>query len=148
MPLFILFSFSSERLLTYFWQEFFGAIALVVDFGLIFTLELIKFTFRRIFMRLLVGFIVVFGDHFLKPTLAAMFNSLFQPLLIFVRNILLGLKNGLQPLLDLSREILHQIAMVLKAFRLFELNWKPTFMNTADDSTYSQYARQPQIKEI
>lgn len=136
------FSFRSEKWQTCFWQEFFGLIAILVDFGIIFLLELIKFTFRKVLVRVLVGFIVVFGDHLLKPVLAATFNSLLQPTFTFLWNALLGVKNGFKPLLDITREIIFQIATLLKGFRLFELNWKPTFTNTVD----SQH--QQQIQEI
>lgn len=140
----------SERWLTYFWQEFFGVIALIVDFALIFLLELIKFTFHKVMVRLLVGFIVVFGDHLLKPVLAAVFNSLLQPSLAFLWNVFLGLRNGVRPLLDITREVVLQVTTLLKGFRLFELNWKPTFSNTENSSQIlsGQFAYQQQIKEV
>ena len=116
---------SSEMWLKYFWQEFFGVVRLIFDFFLIFVLELMAFVVRHILVRSLVGLVVVVGDHLLKPLLTTLFNSFVQPLLAFLWNVLVGCKNAVQPVLDLTREILLQVATLLKAFRLFELNWKP-----------------------
>ena len=140
----------SERWLTYFWQEVFGAIGLIVDFGLIFLLELIKFTFRKVIVRLLVGFIVVFGDHLLKPILATTFNSFLQPSLTFWWNALVGVRNAIQPLLDITREIVLQMATLLKGFRLFELNWKPSYTSAVNtpQPLPNQLVHRQQIQEI
>ncbi|XP_031567298.1 uncharacterized protein LOC116302208 [Actinia tenebrosa] len=131
----------TERWLTYFWQEFFGTIGLLVDFGLIFLLELIKFTFRKVLVRLLVGFIIVFGDHLLKPVLAALFNSFLQPSLSFLWNSFVGLRNAIQPLLDITQEVVSQATSLLKGFRLFELNWRPVLDTNANNSRVSQQCR-------
>lgn len=116
-----------------------------MDFGLIFLLELIKFTFRKVLVRILVGFIVVFGDHLLKPVLAALFNSFLQPSLSFLWNSLVGFRNAIQPLLDITREIVSQVTSLLKGFRLFELNWRPVFDANVNNSRVSNQRR---IQEI
>ena len=65
------------------------------------------------------------GDNFLKPYLALVFNRIIQPTLIFTRNVLTGIRNLLQPLMDISSVFIAQLGSLLRAFRLFELNWKP-----------------------
>ena len=90
-------------------------------------LELLKFALHYVVLRVVGGLIIVIGDHLLKPYLAILFNSFVQPVFIFTRNILTGLKNVLMPLLDITRDFISQFASLLRAFRLFELNWNPTF---------------------
>ena len=67
------------------------------------------------------------GDHFLKPYLALLFNSVIQPSFIFTRNVLTGVRNLLQPLMDISDTFIAQLSSLLRSFRLFELNWKPVY---------------------
>ena len=67
------------------------------------------------------------GDHFLKPFLAVLFNSIIQPSFIFTRNVVAGVKNLLQPLMDITNSFITQLGSLLRAFRLFELNWKPVY---------------------
>lgn len=67
------------------------------------------------------------GDNFLKPYLALLFNSVIQPSFIFTRNVLTGVRNLLQPLMDISNTFIAQLGSLLRAFRLFELNWKPVY---------------------
>ena len=67
------------------------------------------------------------GDHFLKPYLALVFNRIIQPTLIFSWNVLTGIRNLLQPLMDISSVFIAQLGSLLRAFRLFELNWKPVY---------------------
>lgn len=117
----------SEKWLHYFWQEFFSTIRIVTDFAFIFVLELLRFTFHYVLLRLLGGIVVVIGDHFLKPYLALVFNSVIQPSFIFTRNVLIGVRNLLQPLVDISSTFIGQLGSLLRAFRLFELNWKPVY---------------------
>ena len=120
-------SYRSEKWLHYFWQEVFSTIRIVTDFAFIFVLELLRFTFHYVLLRLLGGIIIVVGDHFLKPYLALLFNSVIQPSFIFTRNIFIGVRNLLQPLMDISSTFVAQLGSLLRAFRLFELNWKPVY---------------------
>ena len=117
----------SEKWLHYFWQEVFSALRIVTDFIFIFLLELLRFVLLYIAFRLLGGLIIAIGDHFLKPFLALIFNSIVQPSFIFTRNVLMGVKNLLQPLMDISNNFIVQLGSLLRAFRLFELNWKPVY---------------------
>lgn len=117
----------SEKWLQYFWQEFFSALRIITDFAFIFVLELLRFVLHYVALRVLGGILITFGDHFLKPYLAVLFNSIIQPIFIFTRNVLAGAKNLLQPLMDITNSFIAQLAALLRAFRLFELNWKPVY---------------------
>lgn len=117
----------SEKWLHYFWQEFFSAVRIITDFAFIFVLELLRFVFHYVLLRILGEIIIVVGDHFLKPYLALVFNRIIQPTLIFTRNVLTGIRNLLQPLMDISSVFIAQLGSLLRAFRLFELNWKPVY---------------------
>ena len=121
------FSCRSERWLHYFWQEFFSTVRIITDFAFIFVLELLRFIFHYVVLRLLGGVVIVVGDHFLKPYLAVLFNSIIQPSFICTRNVLTGVRNLLQPLMDISSVFVTQLGSLLRAFRLFELNWKPVY---------------------
>ena len=120
-------SYRSEKWLHYFWQEFFSTVRIITDFAFIFVLELLRFIFHYVLLRLLGGIIIVIGDHFLKPYLALLFNSVIQPSFIFTRNVLIGVRNLLQPLMDISNTFIAQLSSLLRSFRLFELNWKPVY---------------------
>ena len=120
-------SYRSEKWLHYFWQEFFSTLRIITDFAFIFVLELLRFIFHYVLLRLLGGVIIVIGDHFLKPYLALLFNSVIQPSFIFTRNVLTGVRNLLQPLMDISNTFIAQLSSLLRSFRLFELNWKPVY---------------------
>lgn len=117
----------SEKWLHYFWQEIFSTVRIITDFAFIFVLELLRFIFHYVLLRLLGGIIIVIGDHFLKPYLALLFNSVIQPSFIFTRNVLIGVRNLLQPLMDISNTFIAQLGSLLRSFRLFELNWKPVY---------------------
>lgn len=117
----------SEKWLHYFWQEFFSTVRIITDFAFIFVLELLRFVFHYIALRVAGGIMFVLGDHFLKPFLAVLFNSIIQPSFIFTRNVLAGVKNLLQPLMDITNSFIAQLVSLLRAFRLFELNWKPVY---------------------
>lgn len=119
--------FRSEKWLHYFFQEFFSTVRIITDFAFIFVLELLRFIFHYVLLRLLGGIILVIGDHFLKPYLALLFNSVIQPSFIFTRNVLTGVRNLLQPLMDISNTFIAQLGTLLRSFRLFELNWKPVY---------------------
>lgn len=71
---------------------------------------------------LLVGLLTVVGDHMLKPFLVAVFNSILQPLLIFLLNVLCSIRNLTYPVIDILKGVCLQVTMVLKAFRLVEVN--------------------------
>ena len=126
MTVYLLFP-RSEKWLHYFWQEFFSTLRIITDFAFIFVLELLRFIFHYVALRVLGGVLIVTGDHFLKPLLAVLFNSVIQPSLIFTRNVLAGVKNLLQPLMDITNSFISQLGSLLRAFRLFELNWKPVY---------------------
>ena len=117
----------SAKWLHYFWQEFFSALRIITDSAFIFMLELLRFIFHYVALRVLGGVLIVTGDHFLKPLLAVLFNSIIQPSFIFTRNVLAGVRNLLQPLMDITNSFIAQSASLLRAFRLFKLNWKPVY---------------------
>ena len=43
---------------------------------------------------------------------------------VFLYNIGVGLRTIMAPLIDIMRGVFTQIAMLLRAFRLVELNWR------------------------
>lgn len=74
---------------------------------------------------LVVGLLTAISDHILKPFLAAMFNSLLQPLLLFLLKVLCGIRDLTDPLIDILAAVCSQLAVVLQAVRLVEINLQP-----------------------
>ncbi|XP_019639836.1 PREDICTED: uncharacterized protein LOC109481690 [Branchiostoma belcheri] len=105
-------------------QEMFGVLRLLVDVFVILAVELARFVFRQILQNLVVGLVVVMGDHFFKPLVAAVFNSFLQPVLMLLWNVATATRTVFGPLVDILRGVALQIAVVLRAFRLVEVNWK------------------------
>ena len=120
---FTFFSCRSEVILQRFWREVFGVLQILINFFIIFTLELFKTIIRSV-RYLLTGILYTTGDHFVKPLVAAIFNNIVQPFSVLLLNIFTILTNLLKPILALTREILSQVAIPLQAFRLFVFKWE------------------------
>ncbi|XP_074840322.1 uncharacterized protein LOC142007543 isoform X2 [Carettochelys insculpta] len=108
---------SSERVIQQNLREFFGLLRILVNVGLIFLTELVRFLGKSVFQGLVVGLLTTVGDHFLKPFLVAVFNSILQPLLLFLLNILCSVQNLAYPFTDILKGVCLQLAVVLRAFR-------------------------------
>ncbi|KAG6924103.1 hypothetical protein G0U57_018300 [Chelydra serpentina] len=113
---------SSEKVIQQNLREFFGLLRILVNVVLIFLIELVRFLGKSVFQVLVVGLLTTAGDHVLKPFLVAVFNSLLQPLLLFLLNVLCSVRNLTYPLIDILKGICLQLALVLQAFRLVEVN--------------------------
>ncbi|CAH1256103.1 Hypp1589 [Branchiostoma lanceolatum] len=105
-------------------QELFGVMRLLVDVFVILAVELARFVFRQVVQNLLIGLLVVMGDHFVKPLVAALFNSFLQPVLMLLWNVATATRTVFGPVVDILRGVALQFAVVLRAFRLVELNWR------------------------
>ena len=105
-------------------QEFFGALQILFDFIIIFLVELLRFLLKQFGRKLIAGTITAAGDFLIKPVLTALFNGIVQPLFVLTWNVMYGLRKLLDPLLSLTRELLTQVAMLLRAFRLVDVNSK------------------------
>ncbi|XP_050785982.1 uncharacterized protein LOC127037871 isoform X3 [Gopherus flavomarginatus] len=113
---------SSEKVIQQNLREFFGLLRILVNVVFIFLVELVRFLGKSVFQVLVVGLLTTAGDHVLKPFLVAVFNSLLQPLLLFLLNVLCSVRNLAYPLIDILKGICLQLAVVLQAFRLVEVN--------------------------
>lgn len=113
---------SSEKVIQQNLREFFGLLRILVNVVFIFLIELVRFLGKSVFQVLVVGLLTTAGDHVLKPFLVAVFNSLLQPLLLFLLNVLCSVRNLTYPLIDILKGICLQLAVVLQAFRLVEVN--------------------------
>ena len=103
-------------------QEFFGVLRIIVTFAVLLVVELYKFVLRYIFQPLVIGVLVTSGDHVIKPLFSAIFNGFIQPTLILLWNSFVGLRNALGPVIDILRGLAQLIALILKAFRLVDVN--------------------------
>ncbi|KAH0617213.1 hypothetical protein JD844_029054 [Phrynosoma platyrhinos] len=116
---------SSEKVIHQGLKEFFGFLKILANVPILFLLELVNFLGRSIFQVLLVGLLTAVGDQMLEPLLAALFNSILQPLMVFLLNVLCTIRNLSYPIIDVLKGICSQTAVVLRAFRLVEINYHP-----------------------
>ena len=64
----------SEKWLHYFWQEFFSTLRIINDFAFIFVLELLRFIFHYVALRVLGGVLIVTAwGSFLETSLGRAF---------------------------------------------------------------------------
>lgn len=62
------------------------------------------------------------GDHMVKPFLVALFNHVFQPLMILLINVSTSLRDVFNIFIDMLKGAALQVAVILKAFRFVEIN--------------------------
>lgn len=103
-------------------REIFATLRILVDFFLIFLLEGLRFLAYNIVSAFLVGVTTGFGDYFLRPVATAIFNGLCQPLAMFWFNVGVATRTSTRPFVDTLHNFLSLVAMVIRAFRLVEVN--------------------------
>ncbi|KYO31908.1 hypothetical protein Y1Q_0018846 [Alligator mississippiensis] len=96
---------SSEKAIQENLREFFGFLRILVHAVTLFLVELARFLSKSVVQVLLVGLLTVVGDHMLKPFLVAVFNSILQPLLIFLLNVLCSIRNLTYPVIDILKGV-------------------------------------------
>ncbi|XP_072047760.1 uncharacterized protein [Amphiura filiformis] len=116
--------------------EFFAALRIVADFFIILILEFLRFITYHLISVLLVGLLTTLGDYLIKPVLAAFFNTILQPFAVFLYNIGVAYRTVMMPLIDVMRSVFTQLAMLLRAFRLVELNWRTSAENSNQRSIH------------
>lgn len=107
----------TERYTKKFWAQIFGTINIGVAFVISFLLQLLKFIFQSIVRPLIVGFLQVFSDYFMKPCLAVIFNGILQPVMIFLYNWMTSVRDLLHPLAESIGYFVREIAVICKAMR-------------------------------
>ncbi|XP_071501446.1 uncharacterized protein [Diadema antillarum] len=112
----------SERAVRRCAQEIFATLRILVDLILIFLLEGLRFFLYNVIGALLVGLTLGFGNYFLRPFAAALFNGLCQPIAMFFFNVGVATRTATQPFIEVLHKMLSVVAMVIRAFRLVEIN--------------------------
>ncbi|XP_052644844.1 uncharacterized protein LOC128142660 isoform X1 [Harpia harpyja] len=115
----------SERTVQQKLRESFAVPRLLVNRLAAFLIELVHFLGETVVQVLVVGLLTAISDHILKPFLAATFNSLLQPLLLFLLKVLCSIRDLTDPLIDVLAAVCSQLAVVLRAVRLVEINLQP-----------------------
>ncbi|XP_055509254.1 uncharacterized protein LOC129707869 isoform X1 [Leucoraja erinacea] len=113
----------SNDVIRHCWRELFAVVRILMNVVTLFLIELVNFLSRSFIEILVAGLLTAIGDHVLKPLLATLFNSLLQPIMIFQLNIFTAIRNLLNPLIDIIRRLIMQIAALLHAFRLVEVTF-------------------------
>ncbi|XP_072858530.2 uncharacterized protein LOC140707810 isoform X1 [Pogona vitticeps] len=112
----------SEKAIQQGLKEFFGFLTLLMKVPTLFMVELIHFLSKVVFQGLVVDLITAIGEEMLEPLLAALLHSIFQPLMIFLLNVLSGVRDLSCPVMDILKGLSLQVAVVLKAIRLVEIH--------------------------
>ncbi|XP_037244692.1 uncharacterized protein LOC119148516 isoform X2 [Falco rusticolus] len=103
-------------------RESFPIPRLLVNRLTTFLIELVRFLGETLVQVLVVGLLTAIGDHIWKPFLAAVFNSLLQPLLVFLLKVLCSIQDLMDPLINILAGVCSQLAVLLRAIRLVEIN--------------------------
>ena len=80
-----------------------------------------SFILYSMLRAIIVGFLQITSDYFIKPLLAVLFNGLCQPPFIFIRNVLQSICKMLDPVAKLLTTFLRPIADLVRAFRVVEV---------------------------
>ncbi|XP_070207345.1 uncharacterized protein [Littorina saxatilis] len=111
-----------EKLMKRGLQEFYGALRIVTSFIVLLVLETLSFVVGHIARPLVMGVIATAGNQLVKPVLAGAFNFIVQPFTIFAWNVLSGLRHVCQPVIDILDAVMSKCAILLRSFRLVEVN--------------------------
>ncbi|XP_059170700.1 uncharacterized protein LOC131952164 isoform X2 [Physella acuta] len=120
-----------EKLFRRVWREIFAALRIVTSIFILFVAELILFLVHHILRPLILDSTRAIGDFLLKPFLTLIFNVILQPFFALMWNTLNALAQAFEPIIRLLGALLTQVAIVVRAFRLFVIHW-----NSAPPSSY------------
>nr|KAG5688890.1 hypothetical protein BaRGS_016458 [Batillaria attramentaria] len=104
------------------WQEFFGALRIVTSIAILLAVEAVNYAINHIASPIFLGVVTTIGNRLLKPLLAAAFNLLLQPVIIFSWNVLSGIRHVFQPVVDVLGAVMSKLAILVQAFRLVEVS--------------------------
>lgn len=81
-----------------------------------------RFILYGIFRAIIVGFVQMTSDYFVKPILTALFNGAIQPVMLLLQNIFQSLWNTLEPLAQMLFGFLKPFIECLKAIRIVDIH--------------------------
>lgn len=102
-------------------REIFAVLRILTGIIIWFIVELLQYIIQHVIQPLFIGVLMVTADYLIKPTLTIFFSGVVQPTNIFMWNVLVGLRHVCRPVIDITASFAEILAMVLRAFRLFEI---------------------------
>ena len=105
--------------------EVFSTLRVFTDFLLAFFLECLRYVTFHLIHKLCCGIVVVLSDSLLKPSTTECFNVLLWPLASCLWHTGRALKLCLGPCLEILASLVSQCVLVVRAFRLVEVNTRP-----------------------
>ena len=127
----------SEKAMHRMWQEVFAFIRLPISLVFTLLIELTHFLFYDFFYKLILRILSLFGDFVVKASLVTLYNCIVKPLLVFVWNVLIGVRHALEPIIALVTGFSQQIALMLRAFRLVEVQYQgPRYCSANNNEGY------------
>ncbi|XP_015207661.2 uncharacterized protein [Lepisosteus oculatus] len=113
---------SFKMVIHQFWRKVFGILRVPLYFIMIFLIEMLDFVSQSLCNVLVVGIMTALGDHVIKPLLVVLFSHAFQPMMIFLLNVSSSVRDLFNPFFDMLRVTMQRIAVIVKAFRIVEIN--------------------------
>jgi len=105
--------------------EVFSTLRVLTDFLLAFFLECLRYITYHLLHKLCCGVVVVLSDSLLKPSATECFNALLWPLASCLWHTGRALRLCLGPCFEILGALVSQCVLVVRAFRLVEINTRP-----------------------
>lgn len=105
--------------------EVFSTLRVLTDFLLAFFLECLRYITYHLLHKLCCGIVVVLSDSLLKPSATECFNALLWPLASCLWHTGRALRLCLGPCFEILGALVSQCVLVVRAFRLVEINTRP-----------------------
>ncbi|XP_014241193.1 uncharacterized protein LOC106661940 [Cimex lectularius] len=112
---------TTEAIATRFWAEVFGMVNIVIAFLVAMVLQFFKFLLTAIVRPLMIGFVQLFSDYFIKPLLTVIYNGFTQPVSVCFYNVVASIRDIVNPIAKAFGFFIEPFANIVKSFRLVEI---------------------------
>ncbi|XP_041709793.1 uncharacterized protein LOC121543714 isoform X2 [Coregonus clupeaformis] len=104
------------------WRRIFQSISFPFSLATAFIIELLSFITQYVIKVLIVGLVVVLGEQVITPLFGALFSHALQPMARCLINVSWAVRDILHPLLAIVREVFMHVTLLVRSFRLVEVN--------------------------
>ncbi|KAL6473615.1 hypothetical protein MHYP_G00171760 [Metynnis hypsauchen] len=104
------------------WRRVFQSISMPVIIILVFIIELLRFLMQTLFKGLVVELVAVVGEQVILPLTEAVYYRTLQPLITCLTGVTAGIRDILQPILEIIDHAIQYVAQLIRAFRLVQIN--------------------------
>ncbi|KAL7867523.1 hypothetical protein SRHO_G00089070 [Serrasalmus rhombeus] len=104
------------------WRRVFQSISVPLIITSVFIIELLSFLMQTLFKGLVVELVAVVGEQVILPLTEAVYYRTLQPLITCLTGVTAGIRNLLQPILEIVDHAIQYVAQLIQAFRLVQIN--------------------------